>query len=71
MRAYKIIHAYREESWSDKARYVCDNQIKLVKAGKKTVEEAQYFFHMSYKHPLIRQRAAKRFGKKLKAGKVI
>jgi len=64
------MRSYHPESWSAQARKMCDNQIEMVEAGYATIDEAIHFFSISYRHPLIRHRAAKRFGRMLRAGKI-
>lgn len=64
------MRSYHPESWSMQARKMCDNQIEMVEAGYATIDEAIHFFSTSYRHPLIRHRAAKRFGRMLRAGKI-
>ncbi len=64
------MRSYHPESWSAQARKMCDNQIEMVEAGYCTIDEAIHFFSTSYRHSLIRHRAAKRFGRMLKAGKI-
>ena len=61
---------WRPKSWSEQARDLCDRQIALIKAGINSIECSLAFFSDSYRHPLIRQRAAKRFGRMLREGKV-
>ena len=61
---------FRPKSWSKSAREMCDNQIAMIHAGWQTVNDAKEFFSNSYRHPLIKQRAAKRFGRLLRKGKV-
>lgn len=62
--------AYRSKSWSQQAREMCDRQIAQIETGWQTIEGATKFFHMSYRAAIIRHRAAKRFGRLVKAGKV-
>lgn len=61
---------YRPKSWSQSAREMCDLQVSQVKAKEETIEEAIYFFNISYRADIIRYRAAKRFGKKRREGRV-
>ena len=61
---------WRPKSWSELARELCDRQIALINAGINSIEYSLAFFGGSYRHPLIRQRAAKRFGRMLREGKV-
>lgn len=57
------MRSYHAKSWSAQARKMCQNQIELIEDGEITEKEAIKFFSTSYRHPLIRQRAAKRFGR--------
>lgn len=61
---------FHPASWSEQARRMCDNEIISVNAGWGTIEGACDLFSRSYRHPLIRGRAAKRFGRKVRSGKV-
>lgn len=61
---------YRPKSWSQQAREMCNEQVWQIKAGFQTVEGATEFFSNSYRPEIITGRAAKRFGRMLKAGKV-
>ena len=49
---------------------MCDDEIWSVNNGWSTIEGAIHFFSNSYRAPIIRQRAAKRFGRYVHAGKV-
>lgn len=62
--------AYRSKSWSQQAREMCDRQVAQIETGWQTIEDATKFFHSSYRAEIIRHRAAKRFGRLIKAGKV-
>mgnify|MGYP000205122457 CR=1 FL=1 len=64
------MNTYHPKSWSQQARELCDNQVEQIKAGWTTIEWAEHFFSTSYRHSLIRNRAAKRFGRLVRAGKV-
>ena len=64
----KFHRTYHPKSWSQQARNMADDQIWNVEHGYETKEEAKKFFHTSYRHSLIRQRAAKRFGRKMRRG---
>lgn len=64
------MRSYHPKSWSQQARRMCDEQIAQIKLGYITVDEALDFFFNSYKHPLVRGRAAARFGRKLREGKI-
>ena len=61
---------WRPESWSQQARNMCDNEIWCVNNGWSTIAGARHLFSNSYRAPIIRQRAAKRFGRYVRAGKV-
>lgn len=61
---------YKPQSWSQQAREMSDMIIQQVNSGWRTIADAHKFFQNSYRHPLIRGRAAKRFGRKLREGKV-
>jgi hypothetical protein len=64
------MYTYHPKSWSQSAREFCDNYVNLINTGWGTVEKAEKLFSTSYRHPLIRHRAAKRFGRLLRMGKV-
>lgn len=64
------MRTYHPASWSVQARRMCDNQIEQINAGYTTIDRAVYFFSNSYRAPIIRQRAAKRFGRLVRAGKI-
>ena len=61
---------YRPKSWSQQAREMADRRIQYVNTGTECIDQAIYFFNISYRHPRIRLRAAKRFGRAVRAGKV-
>lgn len=61
---------WHPESWSQQARNLSNNVIESVNTGYKTIKEATDFFSHSYRAPLIRYRAAKRFGHKVREGKI-
>ena len=61
---------WHPESWSEQARNMCNKQVERVIAGRACIEQARCFFIMSYRHQRIRYRAAKRFGRLIRAGKV-
>ena len=61
---------WHPESWSQQARNMSNNMIESVNVGYETIEGAIHFFSHSYRAPLIRHRAAKRFGRKVREGKV-
>ena len=62
--------AWHPKSWSQQAREMCDNQIKAIERGEQTIEGAVRFFSQSYRADIVRNRASKRFGRKVRAGKV-
>ena len=49
---------------------MCDLQVAYVNSGNALIEDVLRFFSTSYRAPIIRGRAAKRFGRLLRAGKV-
>ena len=61
---------YRPKSWSQQAREMADKRIQYVNSGIESINHAIYFFNTSYRHSRIRIRAAKRFGRAVRAGKV-
>ncbi len=61
---------YRPKSWSAQAREMCDRQVEYINYGHCFIEDSMRIFRNSYRHPLIVGRAAKRFGRMLKAGKI-
>jgi hypothetical protein len=64
------MYTWHPESWSKQARNMSNNEIWSVNNGWTTIEGAIRFFSNSYRAPIIRQRAAKRFGRYVRAGKV-
>lgn len=64
------MYTWHPESWSQQARRMCDDEIWSVNNGWSTIEGAIHFFSNSYRAPIIRHRAAKRFGRYVRAGKV-
>jgi len=64
------MRTFRPKSWSEQAREMCDEQIMWIHTGWQTIEDAKKFFSNSYRHPLITNRAAKRFGRLLRKGKI-
>lgn len=48
---------------------MCDKQVKMINAGHVLIEDALHLFSNSYRAPIITDRAAKRFGRLLKAEK--
>lgn len=61
---------YYPQSWSQQARNMSNSEIQSINAGWSTIRGTLRFFSNSYRHPLIRQRAAKHFGRKRREGKV-
>ena len=57
------MRTYHPDSWSKQARRLSDRIIENVKYGDWTYEEGARFFNTSYRHSLIRGRAAKRYGR--------
>ena len=49
---------------------MCDLQVEYVNSGNAFIEDALRLFSNSYRAPIIRGRAAKRFGRLMRAGKV-
>lgn len=64
------MRTWRPASWSQQAREMCDKQIEYINGGHAFVEDALHLFSNSYRAPIIRGRAAKRFGRLMRAGKV-
>lgn len=58
------------KTWSQQARRMCDLQVAYVNSGNALIEDALRFFSTSYRAPIITGRAAKRFGRLMRAGKV-
>lgn len=61
---------WRPASWSQQAREMCDRQAEYINAGHALIEDALHLFSNSYRAKIITGRAAKRFGRLLRAGKV-
>ncbi len=61
---------YHPQSWSQQARIMSIHQVESINAGWQTIAGAMKLFQKSYRHPLIRERAAKHFGRMLRTGKV-
>lgn len=61
---------WHPESWSQQARNLSNDVIESVNKGYRTIKEATNFFSHSYRAPIIRYRAAKHFGRKIREGKV-
>lgn len=64
------MRTWRSASWSQQAREMCDKQIEYINGGHAFIEDALHLFSNSYRAPIIRGRAAKRFGRLMRAGKV-
>ena len=64
------MRTYHPESWSYQAREMANNQIESINAGWQTIAGTIEFFNKSYRHSMIRHRAAKYFGRKVREGKV-
>lgn len=62
----KFHRTYHPASWSVQARRMAENQINQIISGEITEAEAIHFFSTSYRHPRIRYRAAKYFGRKMR-----
>lgn len=62
----KFHRTYHPASWSEQARKMADIQLYYVLNGDITEDEAVHFFSTSYRHPRIRLRAAKYFGRKMR-----
>ena len=61
---------YHPKSWSQQAREMSYQAIKSIEAGWNTIETTKEYFSNSYCHPLIRNRAAKHYGRMIRTGKV-
>ena len=61
---------WHPESWSKQARNMSNDIIESINVGYETIEGAINFFSRSYRAPIIRYRAAKHFGRKVREGKV-
>lgn len=65
---------YKTKSWSQQSRKLCDKALfyyynaEYPNYGEK---EAIEFFQNSYRSPLIKARASKRFGRIIRKGKMI
>lgn len=64
------MRTWKPASWSQQAREMCDKQIEYINGGHAFIEDALHLFSNSYRAPIIRDRAAKRFGRLMRAGKV-
>ena len=63
-------HNYHPRSWSVQARELADRIAFNVNHGYLSIQEASHWFSNSYRHPMIKNRAAKRFGRLVRTGKV-
>ena len=61
---------WRPASWSQQAREMCNKQIEYINSGHAFIEDALHLFSNSYRASIITGRAAKRFGRLMRAGKV-
>ena len=61
---------WRPASWSQQAREMCDKQVEYVNSGWALIEDVFYLFGSSYRAKIITSRAAKRFGRLMRAGKI-
>lgn len=66
----KKMKTWRPASWSQQAREMCNKQIEYINGGHAFIEDALHLFSNSYRAPIITDRAAKRFGRLMRAGKV-
>lgn len=64
------MRTWKPASWSQQAREMCDKQIEYINGGHAFIEDALHLFSNSYRASIIRGRAAKRFGRLMRAGKV-
>lgn len=64
------MRTWKPASWSQQAREMCDKQIEYINGGHAFIEDALHLFSNSYRAPIIRDRAAKRFGRLMRVGKV-
>ena len=64
------MRAFHVQSWSEQAREFYDNIEHNVNCGGWSIDHAIYFIHNSYRAPIIRGRAAKKFGRRLRAGRI-
>lgn len=61
---------WHPKTWSQQARALCDRIVNNVEDGYWTIEQGMFWFSTSYRHPLIVNRAAKRYGRLMRAGKI-
>lgn len=64
------MRTYHPRSWSRQARELSWREIHSVNGGYCTLNEAINFFSKSYRAPIIRYRAAKHFGRKVRENRV-
>lgn len=64
------MRTWHPDSWSKQARELGDRAIDNVNCGAWCIEQARRFFALSYRPELIRMRAAKRFWRYVKMGKI-
>ena len=57
---------YHPKSWSQQARGLADRLYEQIKDELTTEERVIDFLHWSYRNQIIRYRAAKRFGRKIR-----
>lgn len=65
------MYAFRTYSWSLQARVFYNSLKEKIDNNNWSIDRAIYFIHMSYHADIVRGRAAKKFGRKLRAGKLI
>lgn len=61
---------YHPKSWSQQARELGERTILNVNRGSWSIDMAMYFLRNSYRHPLVRFRAAARFRRALLNGRI-
>ena len=59
---------YKPASYSQQARKLCDKQILYIKSNLTTIKEAKEILFNTYRSPIVKQRAIKRFRKKIRKG---
>ena len=64
------MRAWHPKSWSQQAREMSDRIIHNVNSGGWCFAQAERFLRKSYRPQLILLRAAKRYGRAVRAGKV-
>ena len=65
------MRTFHPKSYSQQARRLCDSLYNTIVKGLVAEESAVEFLHESYRHSLVRHRAAKRLGRKLRTTKNI